>query len=403
MSDDSTRAVVIGGNSDVLRVARSEGIPVILVHDSRRPNFDPDMPGLVEEFHDLDFHHNYAAVERCVLGLALHQPISTVLSLDEDGLVAAARLTAALGLSGNSVPTVHAAMHKPTMRAIMRRDRLPTLGFATCTSRAELLAAVAEFGGEAVAKPVDSTGSRDVHYVNPDNASAVFAELETAGYEQILVEERAHGHEFSIDTLTIGGSHFVIAVTRKHMVGRLEAGHSIPGELGEFADAAFDLVFNLLDALRVVSGAAHTEIMITDRGPAVIETQTRIGGSRLPELMRLASGIEITYLALLTAVGRLRRTGFALNVRPGAGGAAVRYFLPPAGRIVSIKGTEPFVRRPDLRLNFKSTVGDTVVKQTDSHQRNAVGMYVVAEGDSEKDAIRKCEEVLDAVTIEVEG
>ncbi|RJO70639.1 ATP-grasp domain-containing protein [Nocardia panacis] len=398
---DRQAIVVIGGNADILRIARDEDIDVELIHDTRRANFDPALPGLVTAFHDLDFLGNYPSVEAAVLESALSRPPTAVVSLDEDGLLAAARLNAILGLAGNSVPAVYSSVHKPTMRKLMRHNGVPTLEYRTCTTPAEFAHAVAELGGDVVAKPVDATGSRDVHYVDPANAPAVWSEFARRGYREVLVEQRARGAEFSVDTLTIDRNHLVLAITRKHMIGRLEAGHSIPGDLGHHTEDTIALVFDLLDCLGIVTGPAHTEVMITDSGPAVIETQSRIGGSRLPELMRLASGIEVTRLALLVALRRLRLPGYAATTGSGSGGAAVRYFLPPAGRIVAIRGAGQFEDRSDLRLNFKSTVGDTIVEQTDSHERNAVGMYVVASGSSEKDAIGKCEEVLDAISFEI--
>jgi biotin carboxylase len=57
------------------------------------------------------------------------------------------------------------------------------------------------------------------------------------------------------------------------------------------AAALRQFTYAVLDALGITSSAAHTEIMLTDQGPVLIETGARLGGATIPHIVEKYSGV----------------------------------------------------------------------------------------------------------------
>lgn len=114
----------------------------------------------------------------------------------------------------------------------------------------------------------------------------------------MLAEEFLSGHEVSVEGFSQDGVHSVVAVTDKLLgeggSGFIEAGHSVPARVDEaIRQGIVDLTGRLLDAVGLVEGPSHTEIMITDAGLRIIESHNRAGGDNIPELVRLAYGVDL--------------------------------------------------------------------------------------------------------------
>ena len=62
------------------------------------------------------------------------------------------------------------------------------------------------------------------------------------------------------------------------------------------------LVPRVLKALGVVSGAAHTEVMMTARGAVLIESGARLGGATVPWVVEKYSGLSQTSLLVDSVV-----------------------------------------------------------------------------------------------------
>ena len=85
-------------------------------------------------------------------------------------------------------------------------------------------------------------------------------------------------------------------------------------------------------------GAAHTEIKFTSEGLRVIEVNGRIGGG-VPEMLRLATGVDIIKLTMQAALGWEPE----VSELPATTGVGYRFFYQPpesARRLTAIDGLD---------------------------------------------------------------
>jgi biotin carboxylase len=235
-----------------------------------------------------------------------------------------------------------------------------------------------------VVKPTGLDGSRGVRLI--EHASDVRAwagELGAYGYRgPVLVEEYLRGPEFSVETVTTESRHHVVGITAKRLgppPGFVEMGHVYPAPLPEADRAAIaELVVAFLDAAGYRFGPTHTEVILTAQGPRIVESQARLGGDRIPQLIEVASGFDIE-AALFRALaggpvdpGRAQRLG------------CISFFDLGTGRLRSVGGVDAIERLPFVHaLKLKVRPGDVLRPVTDSQSRHG---YVVIDAAAEEQA-----------------
>ncbi|MFE9631400.1 acetyl-CoA carboxylase biotin carboxylase subunit family protein [Streptomyces sp. NPDC006463] len=84
----------------------------------------------------------------------------------------------------------------------------------------------------------------------------------------------------------------------------VELGHVLPAPLDPAAREAVEAhVTRVLDALGVEFGPTHTEIVLTDDGPRIIETHLRVGGDEIFNLAKDATGVDMIDFQARQAAG----------------------------------------------------------------------------------------------------
>jgi biotin carboxylase len=112
--------------------------------------------------------------------------------------------------------------------------------------------------------------------------------------------------------------------------------HVWPSEAGARAAAVAE---SAVKALGIENGPTYTQLRIGSDGPQVIEVAARLGGGHDAELATLALGVDLNGLALQAALGEAIWSA-ALQPTPEAGGAVVRFLVPPEGVLEEVEGTE---------------------------------------------------------------
>ncbi|WP_240543019.1 pyridoxal-phosphate dependent enzyme [Solihabitans fulvus] len=240
-----------------------------------------------------------------------------------------------LGLPGNPVEATATCRDKSALRVRLREAGVRQPRFASVTDSADLAAAVEEVGLPCVVKPADDSGSNDVllcHTVAQaaEQAARILAVLvnvrglPTAG--TVLVEEYLEGPEFSVEMFSAAGAAHCVGITAKSVTGSpyfVESRHVFPAPLPpETAEQIEHVVRLALDATGVRLGATHTEVRLTDAGPAIIEINPRLAGGMIPELVRHATGIDLLAQQLRVAAGLPARL-----VREHARHAGIQFLL----------------------------------------------------------------------------
>jgi biotin carboxylase len=315
-------AVVDGHSTGRALVAglRARGVRCLHVQSA------PDLPEFYTRgFRPSDYEELFPAVtEPRALAAALAQRgVERVLAGTEPGVTLADTLTHLMGLPGNEHTTLAARRDKAAMAEAVAGAGLAVPLGRTFTDAAD---AAAWFGSasleEAVVKPLNSAGTDNVRFCGTAqevlqacravlNSRNLYGESNRA----VLVQERLRGTEYYVNTVSHDGIHRAAEIWRytKRIgpTGSPVYDHEEP-VAGDSEQAAALLAFvpPVLDALGVVSGAAHTEVMVTSRGPVLIESGARLGGATVPWVVEKYSGLSQTSLLIETVLAPERLRDF---------------------------------------------------------------------------------------------
>ncbi|GAA2435017.1 hypothetical protein GCM10010191_57010 [Actinomadura vinacea] len=329
------RVMVLGGRPDVIRKAAALGLDIVNV---QKPSaFDPAVLEHASQVHLVDYQ-DVPAVETLVEALHRTDPFTRVFTQNEAAQVVCGHLTSRLGLPGNGVDVVRTLHDKPAMRARLNEHGVGPVAVQAVTTK-EALRDFTVRHGASVVKPTMGSGSlgvRKIHCV--EDVDEVWSWILSSGVRDFFAEQLLTGTEVSVETFSARGRHTVLAVTGKDTGdGVVELGHVVPAPLKN-ADLAQvgEFTRRVLDAVGLVDGLAHTEVMLTADGPRAIESHCRRGGDQINKLVRMVYGVDMETLAF-----RLALTADPLRAAPrGEGGAAIRFLVAEPGQVVSVEGVE---------------------------------------------------------------
>jgi biotin carboxylase len=322
--------------------------------------------------------------------------IAGVVANDEFGLLPAALATTQLGIAGVSLRAVHNTRDKFHMRRILEEAGLGQLRYAVCRDLAEAQSFLELVGGPIILKPVTGTGSEGVSRVsNSEELAAAFQTAAgAAGFSGILCEEFIDGPEVSLEGYCIDGRFVAVALTDKITDERfLELGHQQPSSHPPSVfQAAAETAGRVLAALGVENGVTHTEFRISDRGPVLIETHTRMGGDYIHVLTRLTTGVDLADLMVAFSLGE---TVDALPVDQGRA-AAIRFVVGRPGQVRAVR--VPAAEEGNgLHSVLGPPIGKTFTGLSASRERLA---HVIATGPTAEAAGKTAESFLAQVHVD---
>lgn len=257
-----------------------------------------------------------AALRAAVQERFRREEIAGVTTTSDFYVPAAARIAQWLGLPGNAPEAVAVCRDKSALRERLRAAGVRQPRYALVREPAGAAAAVARTGLPCVVKPADDSGSTNVLLCADE--SAVRAQIEkilaidtnvrgmpTA--RTVLVEEYLDGPEYSVEMFGGEGQAVCVGITAKSVTAGphfVEHRHLFPAPLpAGTAQLVIETVTAALDAAGIRLGATHTEVKLTADGPALIEINPRPAGGMIPELIRLATGVDLLDAQLRAALG----------------------------------------------------------------------------------------------------
>jgi biotin carboxylase len=241
--------------------------------------------------------------------------VARVVAGAESGVQLADSLSHLMGLPGNRPETSEARKDKSLMMDAVAAAGL-AVPYGESFRDADAAARWFEETGlaEAVVKPPSSCATDNVRFCGTaaevgKSAATVLSADNLFGQpnDRVLVQERIHGTEYYVNSVSHDGVHKIAEIWR--YTKRVGAAGSpvydyedpVPVSSTE-AKPLVEFVFPVLDALGVVSGAAHTEVMVTSRGPVLIEIGARLGGATQPRVVEKYCGVSQTGLLADTLV-----------------------------------------------------------------------------------------------------
>lgn len=363
--------VIIGGTTRMPLLAAGLRLSVLALHQPT--NLTDPAYQVCAETVGLDLLDEQAVVAATERLCRVH-PVRRVVSTAEDGLLPAARVNERHGYGGNPECVVRRLKDKAEMRRHLAGLGISPVRYRLVHDADELAAFARTVDGLVIVKPLDEGGSKGISLVaDPAQAATVWRGIEAGGRRTMLAEEYLTGREVSVEAFSAAGRHTVITVTDK-LVGTtfVETGHRVPADLSD-ADwaAATALTTELLNAVGLVEGASHTELMLTAAGPRVVESHNRVGGDRIPDLVHAVYGIDLEKLSVGLPLGLM---GWADSVPAAAGGAAVR-FLTPAPGVVTEVTVPPDGLIPGAAAQVAVRPGDLIPPLTWSGDRVAGNVF----------------------------
>lgn len=343
-----------------------------------------------------------AAMERAVAQLAATAPVAGIFSTSEYYIEAAASLAKAFELPGADPTSIANCRNKWTQQQRLEQTLSCVPACRRAVAAEEACQAAEAIGWPVIVKPVLGTGSIGVRlcHTSDDVYRQASLLLERTVNErgmpvprEVLVEEYLNGPEFSVETFHTQ----VLGITRKHLSREpyfVEAGHDFPAELPSQAAADVGtVVVRALKSLGLTWGPAHTELRLTEKGPVIIEVNPRLAGGFIPEIVRLATGIDLIEETLSAVTGAEVR----LNARHHLY-ASIRFlFCPQNGTIAALQGRDDAATvRGVADVQIYSSVGDECRIRHDFRDR--IG-HVITRAESLSTALEAAQDAIDKLSV----
>lgn len=328
-----------------------------------------------------------------VMTLASDMPMRTVAAVAKE-----------LGLVGITDDTALKATNKAEMRKALKKHNVPIPEFYKVSNELEYENAILSLQFPVIVKPADNSGSRGIFKLDSrDNLSEVQEvykySKEFSRNGDVVVEECMEGPEVSVETLTIDGECNVIQITDKITTGAphfVEMGHTQPTRLSEAIDDQIkEVAIAANKALGITNGPSHTEIIVTQRGPKIVELGARLGGDCITtHLVPLSTGVNMVECCIKIALGEKPDI-----VPKFSRGSAIRYFHQTPGVIKNIVGVENANCMKGIQqVSIVHGVGETITQIDSSTARMG---FVIAQGDNAEEASQMCIDAMRKITVEM--
>lgn len=328
-----------------------------------------------------------------VMTLATDMPMRTVAAIAKE-----------LNIVGISPETAINATDKSVMRECLLKNGVPIPKFFKVDNEKDFFSAIQNFKSPFIVKPADSSGSRGIQLVsdvkNKDKAFSAYEYSRSFSRNgTVVVEEYMSGPEVSVEAITIEGNTQIIQITDKITTGAphfVELGHTQPSRLDiNTIESIKSIAKSTISAIGINNGPSHTEIIVTDRGPKIVEIGARLGGDCITShLVPLSTGIDIVEACIKIALGEKPDLSQKIDC-----GSAIRYFPQHQGTVKSINGLQEAKSvKGVMQISVVHGIGEQVTEIDSSGSRMG---FIIAQGKDANDASKICEEALSKIKINI--
>ena len=310
-----------------------------------------------------------------------------------------AKVAERLGLSGISYDTAVKATDKFEMIKAFKAHDVASPWFFTVDNKDELKGLESQLSFPCIMKPTDNAGSHGVVLAKcfDDLLNEYEYSRESARHGRVIIEEYLKGDEVSVEVMVVDGKVNILQITDKLTTGAphfVEMGHSQPSRHSvETQQAIRNLAVKACQSVGINQGPAHVEMMVTSRGPVMIELGARMGGDNITTaLVPLSTGIDMVKATIEVAMGNKPDIEPKFHL-----GSAIRYIDASEGVIACIDGMDAAKQMPNVKeVIMTKAVGDP---STPIHCSNDRIGSVIAQAATADDAVRACENAVKKIRI----
>lgn len=344
--------------------------------------------------------------------------LAGVFTAGADVALTVALAAAATGLPGVDPRAAYAAKNKARTREFFDKAGLPNPRWEEVETEHQALQAALQIGYPLIVKNVDNCASRgttifreqgptglDTDFRFDDSfLSAVEKAKAASTTGTALIEEYLIGQEVTVETLVWEGRQYPCFITdrffRPLSPYAVEYGLRSPSILDSTTrKELYALALQGAGVLGIDFGAAKADVIMTGKGPRILEMTTRLsGGFDCQYLVPVASGKEVIKAAMLLALGEpiheelleAKWNKHAVSFNP----------LPPPGRIIAIRGLEEAKSSLGVEHIFlRVGVGDIIPEYRDCAARPC---WIIATGLSRAAAMENASAAAQKLKIKTE-
>lgn len=292
-----TIAIVDAYSSGALYPAELKKRGYSCVHVQSSPFIDQSW---LVSFHPKDFIENiihHGDSDESIRRLAQFSPVA-IIAGSECGVILADELSEKMGLKTNGTKLSETRRNKYLTHEVLRQNGLRCADQIKSSHVDDILEwATKRNIWPVVIKPQDSAGTEGVRFCSSvDEIRVAFSNLcgkkNQMGFvnTEVLAQELLKGVEYIVDTVSCHGHHYICNVfcLKKQYV----EGHAVIYEDGwlltsdeEIMQGLSSYVVEVLSALEIKYGPTHCEVMLTEKGPCLIELNARLHGGGVPAFM----------------------------------------------------------------------------------------------------------------------
>ena len=300
----SIKIAVIGANYQYLSFYKQAKALGYEIYSFARAQDDNPCWEIADHHYDMAFKDKEKILDVCK-----KEGVQGVTSfLLESALPCVYYVAEGLGSPCNSKECQAITSNKYTMRDQMRKCGVSIPAYQAIKSRDESI----DIPFPIIVKPADNGGSRGVTLVRRQEEldDALNRAFDLSQHQTVMVEQFIEGREFSIESISYKGKHFILQITDKETTEApyfVELAHHQPADITDKQrQDIMNLTLQMLDALKIENSAGHTEIKMDSNGLLyVIEMGPRMGGDYISsDLVKLSTGYDFVKGVLEVATGQ---------------------------------------------------------------------------------------------------
>ncbi len=284
-----------------------------------------------------------------------------------------------MGLPGIGLETATLFTDKSLMRERQRQLGIPVLPSLTTDRLEDALAFLREVNNSVIIKPLDNQGSRGVQTVhNEDELKFKFPETSqysTSG--RVLIERLATGREFVIEGLVWNGEYKTLICGDTYYFDLPDTFAATMRCFPSNADAGLLARImkrneNIIRGFGLTQGITHSEFIVDDGEPYLLETAARGGGVFISsDLISLSTGLNTEGFLCNIALGIQKDNPVIQEPLCSCGYMA---FYLPDGQVVSAEGIDDVNALPYVHRNLLDQihVGMVVKNHCDKTTRYSI-------------------------------
>ena len=268
---------------------------------------------------------------------------------------------------------------------------------------------ISEIGFPLIVKNTDSSGSRGTkifyEYNFEEIRDMVSQAMSISKSGVALIEECWEGPEQTVETIfDIEGNFYPCFITDRIFDRSngyaIELGLRQPSVLPiEVQDEMFALAENVSRDMGIKIGASKFDMILTSKGPRIIEMTVRLsGGFDCQYLVPAATGKNVMRAAIYTALGIKFPSELLVASKTRIG--LTESIWPEPGKIIAIEGLEEAKAIPGVEfIFFRYKIGEVIQPYTDCTKRVC---FIIVTGKDEVNAREIMDKVKNIIHIKIE-